>query len=92
MFTQPLYFAYGSNLNKHDWNRNGFRLPFDDVFEKVANAWLPDHALAFTFHSAVRNGGGLDVVERHGCCVPGALFRLKNWEGKKALSRIKNWS
>ncbi|MCL1829847.1 MAG: hypothetical protein FWG21_00285, partial [Oscillospiraceae bacterium] len=50
----PLYFAYGSNLNKHDWNRNGFRPPFDDVFEKIGNAWLPDRALAFTYHSAVR--------------------------------------
>ena len=81
----PLYFAYGSNLNKHDWNRNGFRPPFDDVFEKIGNAWLPDHALAFTYHSAVRNGGVLDVVKRTGCCVPGALFRLKDRWGWDAL-------
>ena len=91
MFTQPLYFAYGSNLNKHDWNRNGFRPPFDDVFEKVANAWLPGHTLTFTFRSAVRDGGVLDVIERQGCCVPGALFRLKNWEGKKALDEKEGW-
>ena len=91
MFTIPLYFAYGSNLNKHDWNRNGFRPPFDEVFEKIANAWLCDHALAFTYHSAVRDGGVLDVIERQGCCVPGALFRLKNWEGKKALDEKEGW-
>jgi len=82
---QPLYFAYGSNLNKHDWNRGGFRPPFDAVFEKVANAWLPDHAPAFTYHSTVRNGGVLDIVERIGCCVPGALFRLKNQRGWESL-------
>ena len=88
MSTIPLYFAYGSNLNKYDWNRNGFRPPFDDVFEKVANAWLGDHALAFTYYSGVRNGGVLDVVERMNCCVPGALFRLKTQQGWEAL-RLK---
>ena len=81
----PLYFAYGSNLNKHDWNRNGFRPPFDSAFEKVGNAWLPDHALAFTYHSSVRGGGVLDVIEQKDCCVPGALFRLKNKRGWDAL-------
>ena len=84
---QPLYFAYGSNLNKRDWNRGGFRPPFDDVFEKIGNAWLPDHALAFTYYSSVRNGGVLDAVERTGCCVPGAVFRLKNRRGWDALCR-----
>ena len=84
-FIESLYFAYGSNLNKRDWNRGNFRPPFDVVFEKAANAWLPDHALAFTYHSGVRDGGVLDVVERPGCCIPGALFRLKNRQGWDAL-------
>ena len=84
-YLQPFYFAYGSNLNAHDWNRSGFRPPFDDVFEKIGNAWLGDHAPAFTYYSGVRNGGVLDVVERTGCYVPGVLFRLKNLRGWKAL-------
>ena len=84
-YLQSLYFAYGSNLNKHDWNRGGFRPPFDDVFEKVGNAWLPDHALAFTYYSGVRNGGVLDVVERTDCCVPGVVFRLKDRRGWDSL-------
>jgi len=87
-YSLPLYFAYGSNLCKSDWNRGGFRPPFDAVFEKVGNGWLGDHTLAFPYHSVVRNGGVLDVVERPGCCVPGALFRLKNRQGLAAL-RLK---
>ena len=84
--TKPLlYFAYGSNLNKFDWNHHGVRPPFDDCFEKVSNAWLSDYVPAFTYDSPVRSGGVLDVVARPGCCTPGVVFRLKSRKGLDAL-------
>ena len=79
------YFAFGSNLNKKDWN-SGFRPDFDQCFEKIGVAWLAGHRLAFTRYSGVRQGGVLDIVRQRGGFVPGAVFRIKNHAGWRALS------
>lgn len=82
-----LYFGYGSNLCERDWRgwceRNG-----EDgsglIFKR--RAWLPEHELAFTYSSASRGGGVLDVVERFGQAVPGALFEIDE-AAKAALDK-----
>lgn len=82
---KKLYFAYGSNLNSHDWGawcqakgHDSSRLVFRSC------AYLPDHELRFTVDSSSRNGGVLDVVDRRGQLVQGALFDVSD-EGWRAL-------
>ena len=72
-----LYFGYGSNLCERDWKgwceRNGEN-ESGLIFKRCA--WLPEHELAFTYSSGSRGGGVLDVVERFGQAVPGAIFEI----------------
>lgn len=70
-----LYFGFGSNLDRRDLSRwlaekghHRARLT------PRGPAWLPDHELAFHYHSRPRGGGAADVRERVGAAVPGALF------------------
>jgi hypothetical protein len=44
IMTNEYYFAYGSNLNKSNWN-NGKRIRFKEAFVKRSNAYLPDYKL-----------------------------------------------
>lgn len=86
MMDRGMYFAYGSNLNAKDWNRYHENSPlFDDVFEFVSNAVLPDYRLGFTRYAKSRAGGVLDIVESQGHGVPGAIFRVKSMDGWRAL-------
>ncbi len=65
-----LVFSYGSNLHIPDLNRyaedKGLPAP---RLHFVGRAWLPDHRLAFGYHSASRGGGALDLVPEVGFAV-----------------------
>lgn len=84
-----LYFAYGSNLdalNWADWCRDrGYDA---DSIEPLGPAWLPDHELVFHYQSRLRRGGALDVRPRRGTSVPGALFRVRDWQGLDAKEGV----
>lgn len=85
--SQPLYFAYGSNLNQKDFNdwcsKRGFPI---GLLRFHSNANLPDFDLAFSYQSIPRNGGVLDVKPRTGQLVPGILFEVDG-EGWDALDK-----
>jgi gamma-glutamylcyclotransferase (GGCT)/AIG2-like uncharacterized protein YtfP len=82
-----LCFAYGSNLDAPDLDRfcreHGFA---PGCIRAVGTALLPDVELAFTCHSPRRRGGVLDLRERPGQAVHGALLDA-NEEGWRALDR-----
>lgn len=75
--TGDLYFAYGANLNRTDWNawcvRRGIAA---DLLRFASRAYLPDHDVRFS-HST-RTGGGetLNIVRRPGQVAPGVLFEV----------------
>lgn len=72
-----LYFAYGSNLNQADWERwcqsRGYP---SGLLRFHSKAVLPDHRPCFSYRSASRGGGVLDVVAAPGQVVPGAVFEV----------------
>lgn len=74
--TQPLYFAYGSNLDEADWlafcTRQGAEAR---PLYFVSTAVLPDMTLAFDYDSTGRAGGVLDIIPRIGHVVHGVIFR-----------------
>jgi gamma-glutamylcyclotransferase (GGCT)/AIG2-like uncharacterized protein YtfP len=84
-----LYFAYGSNLDEENWalwcNKKGYDRA---SIEPLGPAWLPDHELVFHYQSRLRRGGALDVRQRHGTAIPGALFRVHDWEGLDAKEGV----
>lgn len=71
------YFAYGSNLDLHDWRaycrRHGLHA---DGLQPLHPVVAPDHSLAFTRYSKSRGGGVLDILPRPGGAVPGMLFAV----------------
>jgi gamma-glutamylcyclotransferase (GGCT)/AIG2-like uncharacterized protein YtfP len=80
-----LYFAYGSNLDEENWALWCDKKGYDPAsIEVLGPAWLPDHELVFRYQSRLRQGGALDVRPRHGTAIPGALFRVHDWEGLDA--------
>jgi gamma-glutamylcyclotransferase (GGCT)/AIG2-like uncharacterized protein YtfP len=85
--TRPLYFAYGSNLNRDDWHRwcdrNGFGR---ERLRLKTTAVLPDHDLVFSYYSGSRRGGVLDLAPRTGQIVEGAIFEVVG-DGWRALDR-----
>jgi gamma-glutamylcyclotransferase (GGCT)/AIG2-like uncharacterized protein YtfP len=81
------YFAYGSNLNAEDLRAwcatHGVAYPLGP---KIANAWLPDHEVAFDVWPG---GGGAAVLSlrlRTGQATPGVLFEVDE-EGFATLDR-----
>lgn len=81
--TSNLYFAYGSNLNATDWARWCQARSADPAaMRPLRPAILPDHELAFTRYSSVRNGGVLDIRPRSGYAVNGVLMAVTpaGWE------------
>jgi gamma-glutamylcyclotransferase (GGCT)/AIG2-like uncharacterized protein YtfP len=84
-----LYFAYGSNLDEENWALWCDKKGYDPAsIEPLGPAWLPDHELVFHYQSRLRNGGALDVQRRHGTAIPGALFRVHDWEGLDAKEGV----
>ena len=84
-----LYFAYGSNLDSENWNLWCANEGFDAAsIEPLGPAWLPDYELVFHYQSRLRKGGALDVRPRLGNVIPGALFRVHDWEGLDAKEGV----
>jgi gamma-glutamylcyclotransferase (GGCT)/AIG2-like uncharacterized protein YtfP len=84
-----LYFAYGSNLDSENWDLWCANKGYDAAsIEPLGAAWLPDHELVFHYQSRLRKGGALDVRRRRGTTVPGALFRVRGWEGLDAKEGV----
>ena len=84
-----LYFAYGSNLDEENWALWCRDKGFDVAsIEPLGPAWLPDHELVFHYQSRLRRGGALDVQARHGTAIPGALFRVHDWDGLDAKEGV----
>ncbi|MFW2388528.1 MAG: gamma-glutamylcyclotransferase [Polyangiales bacterium] len=84
-----LYFAYGSNLDSENWALWCASKGFDpESIESLGPAWLPDHELVFHYQSRLRKGGALDLHPRHGTAIPGALFRVHDWEGLDAKEGV----
>ncbi len=80
-----LYFAYGSNLNRADWERFCARMGTNpESLQPVARAILPDMRLSFDYHSKTRGGGALNIQPAPGHIVQGVLYRA-DAEGWKAL-------
>ena len=84
-----LYFAYGSNLDEENWVLWCDKKGYDPAsIEALGPAWLPDHELVFHYQSRLRSGGALDVRRSHGTAIPGALFRVHDWEGLDAKEGV----
>jgi len=84
-----LYFAYGSNLDAENWDLWCATKGYDPgSIEPLGRAWLPDHELVFHYQSRLRKGGALDVRPRRGTTIPGALFRVNDWEGLDAKEGV----
>jgi len=84
-----LYFAYGSNLDEDNWSLWCENKGYDRAsIEPLGPAWLPDHELVFHYQSRLRRGGALDVRPHHGTAIPGALFRVHDWEGLDAKEGV----
>jgi gamma-glutamylcyclotransferase (GGCT)/AIG2-like uncharacterized protein YtfP len=90
---QPLYFAYGSNLNHADWQRwcrdNGH--PPDSI-RPVGTATLADRELVFHYYAGSRGGGALDLRRRRGQAVDGVLFAVSpaGWIALDAKEGVPN--
>jgi len=84
-----LYFAYGSNLDSENWVLWCEKKGYDPAsIEALGSAWLPDHELVFHYRSRLRKGGALDLRPRRGSAIPGALFRVHDWEGLDAKEGV----
>jgi len=84
-----LYFAYGSNLDSENWALWCEKKGYDaDSIEPLGPAWLPDHEPVFHYRSRLRKGGALDVRPSRGTAIPGALFRVHDWEGLDAKEGV----
>lgn len=83
------YFAYGSNLDLENWDLWCANKGFDAAsIEPLGPAWLPDHELVFHYQSRLRKGGALDARPRLGTVIPGALFRVHDWDGLDAKEGV----
>jgi gamma-glutamylcyclotransferase (GGCT)/AIG2-like uncharacterized protein YtfP len=77
------YFAYGSNLDAQNWRDFCARHNANAQSVKpIGPAVLPDCELVFNYRSVMRAGGALNIRERKGHFVHGALFEVSDhgWE------------
>ena len=80
---KAIYFAYGSNLDAENWAQFCTRYDADPASMKpIGPAVLPDCELVFNYRSVLRAGGALNIRERKGHFVHGALFEVSEcgWE------------
>ncbi len=78
-----IYFAYGSNLDAQNWAEFCARYDADPAcMRPLGPALLPDCELVFNYRSVLRAGGALNIRERRGQFVHGALFEVseRGWE------------
>jgi gamma-glutamylcyclotransferase (GGCT)/AIG2-like uncharacterized protein YtfP len=74
-----LYFGYGSNLDAQNWREFCARHNADaGSMRPVGPAMLPDCELVFNYRSVLRPGGALNIRERKGQFVHGALFEVSD--------------
>ena len=72
-----LYFAYGSNLDAENWREFCARHSAQpESMRPVGPAMLPDVELVFNYRSVLRPGGALNIRQRKGQFVHGALFEV----------------
>ncbi|MGB5809422.1 MAG: gamma-glutamylcyclotransferase [Polyangiales bacterium] len=84
-----LYFAYGSNLDAHNWTDWCTKKGFDPAsLEPIGPAWLPDHEPVFHYERRLQRGGALDVKPSRGTATPGALFAVHDWNGLRAKEGV----
>ncbi len=89
LHSDVLYFAYGSNLDGENWDLWCATKGYDSgSIEPLGRAWLPDYELVFHYQSRLRKGGALDVRPRRGTTIPGALFRVHDWDGLDAKEGV----
>jgi len=77
------YFAYGSNLDAQNWGEFCTRHNVhSQCMKPIGPAVLPDCELVFNYRSVLRAGGALNIRERKGHFVHGALFEVsdRGWE------------
>ena len=78
-----IYFAYGSNLDAQNWREFCARHNANaQSMKPIGPAVLPDCELVFNYRSVLRSGGALNIRERAGHFVHGALFEVSDhgWE------------
>lgn len=74
-----LYFGYGSNLDAQNWREFCARHNANaGSMRPVGPAMLPDCELVFNYRSVLRPGGALNIRERKGQFVHGALFEVSD--------------
>ena len=82
-----LYFAYGSNLHEADFrswcSRKGLAT---NCLRRIAKAYLPDEALAFSYKSQTRRGGVLNIRPFQAGVVEGYLYEVSG-DGWSILDR-----
>ncbi len=81
--TKAIYFAYGSNLDAENWAQFCARYDADPAtMQPIGPAVLPDCELVFNYRSVLRAGGALNIRQRKGHFVHGALFEVTDagWE------------
>jgi gamma-glutamylcyclotransferase (GGCT)/AIG2-like uncharacterized protein YtfP len=81
--TMAIYFAYGSNLDARNWREFCARHNANPKsMQPIGPALLPDCELVFNYRSVLRSGGALNIRERKGHFVHGALFEVSDhgWE------------
>ena len=66
------YFAYGSCMNKKDFERTLSRISY----RILGRGMLNNYKLAYNAYSSSRNGGVLDIEESNGHYVVGVLYEL----------------
>jgi gamma-glutamylcyclotransferase (GGCT)/AIG2-like uncharacterized protein YtfP len=77
------YFAYGSNLDWHNWSVFCGRHAADPhCLKPITSAVLPDVELVFNYRSVLREGGALNLRPHKGQVVHGVLFDVneRGWE------------
>ncbi|MGD2139281.1 MAG: gamma-glutamylcyclotransferase [Burkholderiales bacterium] len=78
-----VYFAYGSNLDRQNWAQFCAQHDADpECMKPLGPAALPDCELVFNYRSVLRTGGALNIRQRRGHYVHGALFEVseRGWE------------
>lgn len=69
----PLYFTYGSCMNRHDLARSGVSAIC------LGTAVLKNYRLAFSRYSIYREGGVADIVREPGEYVEGVLYEVSDF-------------
>ena len=78
-----VYFAYGSNLDAQNWAEFCASLDADPgCMKPIGPALLPDCEIVFNYRSVLRTGGALNIRERRGHFVHGAVFEVtdRGWD------------